>query len=239
MPIITLYGAKGGTGRTTTAASLARGMSKLGRYVTLVETDDANDPLARWRNAFDQSLLTVGSLDYRSASTPDEIDLAMRYALPTDQHVTIFDTSHQISAARSYAFELADLVLMPFTGFLDASIGISKASSQLSKSKHLMALPVGELEELSHQVAKWIPLVKPALPRDDRLILFSDEERTLDREMADADCTRYEDADTLANCLIELGINACPFVPMAGLPPIKRQPAPALRTDTANLEVSA
>lgn len=239
MPIITLYGAKGGTGRTTTAAALARGLSKLGRHVTLVGTDDAEDPLARWWKTFDRSLLSVGNLDYRSASSPDEIDMAIRFAPPSDQHVTILDTSHQVSAARCYAFELADLVLMPFTGFLDASIGISKASSLLPASAHLMALPIGDLEDLSRHVAKWMPVVKPSLPRDDRLILFSDMERTLDREMAAADCSGYEDLDTLANRLIELGISACPFVPMAGLPRIKRNPARALTDDNARLGVSA
>lgn len=239
MPIITLYGAKGGTGRTTTAAALARGMIKLGKWVMLIETDDADDPLARWFSAFDRSTLGVGDMYYQSCTSPDEIDKTLRAAPSDDRHVMIIDTSPRISAGRTRAFECADLVLMPFSGFLDADIGIANASSQLPAATYLRALPVQAPDGVSKQVAKWIPVVKPSLPRDDRLILFSDKERTLDREMAAADCSGYEDLDTLANRLIELGISACPFVPMAGLPRIRRKPARALTVDNARLGVSA
>lgn len=39
MPVITLYGSKGGTGRTTSAAALAAGLMAEGYEVTLVDTN--------------------------------------------------------------------------------------------------------------------------------------------------------------------------------------------------------
>lgn len=239
MPTISLYGAKGGTGRTTTAAALARGTIKLGRYVTLIETDDTDDPLARWFSEFDRSTLGVGDLAYRSCTSPGEIDMALRYAPPDDRHVTIFDTSPQVSAAKTYAFELADLVLMPFTGFLDAYAGIAEASSQIPARADLKALPVRAPNWLSQEVASWMPVISPALPDDERLVLFSEAEQTLSQEMSAADCSTYEHKDTLANRLIKLGISACPFVPMEGLPRIKRPIARALSDASARLQVPA
>ena len=62
MPTIALYGAKGGTGRTTTAVAIAHGMLARGMHVTMVETDTNDDPLARWWTAFDNPLYHDGDL---------------------------------------------------------------------------------------------------------------------------------------------------------------------------------
>lgn len=107
MPIITLYGAKGGTGRTTTTTAIALGMLARGMHVMLVETDTSDDPLARWWAGFDNPGFNAGDLDYRRCTTPADIDLLLRIAPSDDRQAIIFDTSPRVSAVRSYALELA------------------------------------------------------------------------------------------------------------------------------------
>lgn len=239
MPIITLYGAKGGTGRTTAATAIALGMLARGMHVMLVETDAGDDPLARWRAGFDNPGFNDGKLDYRRCMTPDDIDLLLRSAPSDDRQAIIFDTSHRVSAARSHAFELAHLVLMPFTGFLDAEVGIAKAASQLPASSTLKALPVRAPADLSTQVADWMPVLESALPDDERLILFSEAANRLLREMPATMYPDYHLMRSLPDRLFNLGLEATEFVPGPGMAPIKQTPARALADEHASLGVPA
>lgn len=239
MPITALYGAKTGTGRSSVAAAIARGMIARGMYVTLVETGRGDDPLARWCAAFDRSLLGAGDLQYWSCVTPGEIDARMRDTPPDDRHAIIFDISVQVSAARTYAFERADLVVMPFIKAKDAEVGIAQAARELPVASDLRALAVGAPGSLSKQVAKWMPLLDCALPLDDRLVLFSQASKDLTAEMVAADYAMYDEMRTLPERLFNLGMEAHAFVPGPGLPPIKRPAARALRAKNACLKVPA
>lgn len=239
MPIITLYGAKGGTGRTTAAAAIALGMLARGMHVMLVETDAADDPLARWWADFDNPSFNAGDLDYRRCTTPAGIDLLLRIAPSDDRQAIIFDTSPRVSAVRSYAIELAHLVLMPFTGFLDAEIGIAKAASQMPASTTLKALPVRSPGNLTTQVAEWMPVLESALPDDERLVLFSDAAKRLQSEMPTTNYPDYYLMRSLPDRLFNLGIEATEFVPGPNMAPIKQTPARALVNDNASLGVPA
>ncbi|MEP3638956.1 MAG: hypothetical protein ABJN14_17020 [Paracoccaceae bacterium] len=239
MPTIALYGAKGGTGRTTAAAAIAQGMLARGMYVTLVETDTGDDPLARWWAAFENPSYNEGDLDYRRCTTPAEIDLLLRIAPSDDRHAIIFDTSPRISAVRSYAFERAHLVLMPFTGSLDADIGIAKATSQLPASTTLKALPVRAPTDLSIQVSEWMPVLESALPDDERLVLFSEASNRLLKEMPATMYPDYHLMRSLPDRLFNLGLEATEFVPGPDMAQIKQTPARALTDDSACLGVPA
>lgn len=239
MPIITLYGAKGGTGRTTAAAAIALGMLARGMHVMLVETDTGDDPLARWWAAFDNPSFNAGDLQYSACTTPGEIDMMLRLAPSDDRQAIIFDTSPHVSAARSYAFELAHLILMPFTGVLDADVGIAKASPLLPASSALKALPVRAPAEISPQVADWMPVLESALPFDERLILFSEASNRLLTEMPTTNYPDYHSMRSLPDRLFNLGIEATEFVPGPNMAPIKHTPARALTDNNARLGVPA
>jgi len=144
MPILTLYGAKGGTGRTTAAAAIARGLLAGGYRVVMVETFvDPCAPLDHWSSEFDPAAIGPhGELNYAQCTSPAGIDAVLKEISPDERTVIIFDTSPVVSAARAYAFELADRVVMPFTGYLDAEVGIAKAAAQLGRSVDLVGLPV-------------------------------------------------------------------------------------------------
>jgi len=171
MPIISFYGARARTGRTTAAVAIARGLAKLGRRVTLVEISQRDITLEQWFAGFDHDLLGSGSLDFHHCESSDGLDSLLRLSPPDDRHVIIFDTDHLPSRVRIRAFEMADAVIMPFRCFEDADIGIASASSQLPTSTHLSGLSVGAPTHLSKQVANWMPLIKPGLPLDERLTL--------------------------------------------------------------------
>jgi len=234
MPIITLYGAKGGTGRTTVAAAVARGMLARGMDVTLVETAMEDDPLARWVAEINDTEPPSGDLIFRDCFAPGDIDMLMRYAAPDDRHAIIFDTTPFVSAVRTYAFELADLVIMPFSGYLDADIGIARASGHLPRTTNLCALAVRAPDHVAERVKDWMPVLKSALPDDERLILHSDASRGLTQALSDGVKNIGVDPSSLSDLLFNLSIEAHESPACE-----KRPPARALLDANARLAVPA
>lgn len=234
MPIITLYGAKSGTGRTMAAAAIARGMLARGMDVTLVETAIEGDPLARWVTEINDAEPPSGDLICWDCSMPGDIDMLMRDAAPGDRHAIIFDATPYVSAVRTYAFEVADLVIMPFTSSLDADIGIANAWAHLPRSTNLCALPIRAPDHVAERVREWMPLLKSALPDDERLILHSEASRGLTQALSDGVKNIGVDPSSLSDLLFNLSIEAHESPACA-----KRPPARALLDANARLALLA
>lgn len=183
MPIITLYGAKGGTGRTTSAATLALGFLQTGKTVTIIDATDGEPWLASWGQKTLSGRIPDDRLTISTINDPCELARAFQDAALDPDQVFIIDTAKHVSAARSIALELANLVIVPFRYFLDAEMAIQLASSQIPRSQHMIGLSLSGQSELSTSVLNWMPVFDTPIMWDDRFDLLGPDVSAI---MADA-----------------------------------------------------
>ena len=228
MPIITLYGSKGGTGRTTAAAMLAQGLLSHGANVTLVETvtDAEPHPLKRW--CIDMAALSPrgDQLSYMSGPNSAAFSSLADGIRTNERNFAIIDTGRYDTAARTAAFAIADLIIMPFTGFLDAKCGIDNAAIYLPEKHDIVGLAMHANRELSTKVRACLPVLGTSLPNAPEFSLFSKAANALTISMLSEAHDPYAGADDLSSRLFELAteVRSRAGANMQGL--IKR-PAPA------------
>ena len=173
MPIITLYGTKGGSCRTTGTTIMALGLALAGKSVTLVSTDGDMDVFDDWV----RTALEHGDPDWDlqtfSLLGPGDGDRLKRHLDADPDHFAIIDTARFVSPARSYALACADLVVMPFLGFLEARSGVESAAAQIPQGQQLVAVSGSGDEQTIREVARWMPLMQAPYPLDERLIPYS------------------------------------------------------------------
>lgn len=121
---------------------------------------------------------------------------------------------------------------MPFTGYLDAEIGIAKAAAQLGRSIDLVGLPVRAPALLINRVAELMPVLDNPLPDDEQLIMFHTASHSLDVEFASAGFGRSAVLGSLPNRLIK-------FAREVTIDPLGLPRAPALGHPNASLRIPA
>lgn len=174
MPLITFYGCKGGTGRTTAAASLALGFLAEGLDVSLVETDPSDRDLSDWAELVAEHGDPEWDLRVWPCWTAEDLFDLKRHVGTDPTRVAIIDTTKLVSGVRSVALEMANLVVMPFTSFIDAEIRVRLAAKQIPRDQRMIGLSIGADDDLCARVSEWMPVLSHSLPMDERLNLFSE-----------------------------------------------------------------
>ena len=228
MPIIALYGTKGGTGRTTAAAMLAQGLLSHGANVTLVETvaDAEPRPLRRWSTDVTTLSDRGNQLSY-AACLSSTAFTPLADSIGTDEHnFAIIDTERYDTKIRAAAFAIADLIIMPFTGFLDAKCGVKDAATCLPAGKDIVGFAMNADRELCARIHVSMPVLGTSLPNAPEFSLFSEAAKALTTTMLSKAHDPYAGADDLSLRLFELAteVRSRAGANMQGL--IKR-PAPA------------
>lgn len=183
MPIITLYGTKGGTGRTTSAAALALGFLQTGKYVSVIDATQDEPWLMSWVNKSQTDRRPNDRLSVAALNDPSEFAQVLRDHGKGPDQIVIIDTAKHVSAVRSIALDLADLVVVPFRYFLDIETALQRAASQIPREQQMVGLSLSGCAELSARVRPWMPVLDTALMWDDRLDLFGADASSV---MADA-----------------------------------------------------
>jgi len=228
MPIITLYGSKGGSGRTTAAAMIAQGLVAHGINVTLVETTQhgSPQPLKRWFEEAKHKELG-DQLQYAHASTPEGIDTLFHSILDDEQNFIAVDTGCKDTEVRRWAFSVADAVVMPFTGRLEAARGIDQLQSHIAEGKTVFALDMFGDAELAKSVRRSLPVFDTALSREEHFRLFSEPARRLTTELLSEDQDPYGIQEGPVAQLFDLATDVRGAVIHHRYCGQKRNPAPA------------
>ena len=183
MSIITLYGTKGGTGRTTSTAALALGFLQLGKCVTVIDATDDEPWLTSWVDHTQTGRVPNYRLIATAISNPSELARFLQDTADHPDQIVIIDTAKHVSAARGIALELADLVVVPFRHFLDAETAVQLAAAQIPRNRQMVGLSLSGQSELSAFVSHWMPVLDTSVMWDDRLDLFGADASAV---MADA-----------------------------------------------------
>lgn len=228
MPIITLYGAKGGTGRTTAAAMIAQGLVAHGINVTLVETTQPGSPqpLKQWFEEAAHNDLS-DQLQYAHTSTSKGNDTLFSSLVDDEQNFIVVDTGCKDTEIRRWALKVSDAVAMPFTGLLDAQCGIEHLRSDVLKGKTVFALDMLGDPELTKSVRRSLPVFDTVLSRDVHFSLFTDEARRLTTELMSEDHDPYGVKEGPVAQVFDLATDARGAVLQARYCGIKHKPAPA------------
>lgn len=228
MPIITLYGAKGGSGRTTAAALIAQGLVAHGINVTLVETTQhgSPQPLKQWFGEAVHNELG-DQLQYAHAETPEGIDTLFSSIIDDEQNFIIVDTGCKDAKIRKWALSVADAIVMPFTGRLEAARGIDQLSSYVPTRKTVFALDMLGDPELSNSVRRSLPVFDTKLAREEHFSLFTDPARRLAAELLSEDQDPYGVKEGPIAQLFDLATDARGAVLQARYWGSRHKPAPA------------
>jgi len=225
MPIITLYGCKGGTRRTATSAAVTLGLLADGFEVTLVDINKEFRPFLDWAD----QLAVLGSPDWKSQVWPvsEMEDLAEleRRLCADPNHVAIIDTPRDVSGLRSQALDIADVVVMPFASYLDANIGVQRAFEQIPRAQQLVGVTIGSGLVISDSVAEWMPVLPQQLPTDERLNLMSAEADDFIREMGRYNASEISLSHTLNNTVCTLAREITNYAKDIDLGAIETAPA--------------
>lgn len=236
MPTITLYGCKGGTGRTTAAAALSLGLMAESFDVVILDTDRDELVFENWAKHMADIAGSVWT--GRVAPVQNVLELlAQKKGSETNPvEYTVIDTSRYPSDLRLMAFELSDLIVMPFGSFLDAKIGIERAAEAIPKGKRLVGLSHGPGTEILHLVREWMPLLSRTLPQDQRLQPFSKASDHFVRKTLNTKSPAIRGLEGTLRFLIR---DISSEMMMQHLQPRPIKPAKALITPNASLAATA
>lgn len=206
MPIITLYGSKGGTGRTTAAAALAVGLLAEGFDVTLVDTN----PEYRWFKTWGERLVGSGVENCRVGDADHILHLAaLERELDGDPNrFAIIDTPRDATDLRLMALAIADTVITPFGSYMDADRLVSQAAFDIPDDRHLVGLAINHGAEISNLVANWMYLFGEALPFDPRLDVLSPQFDAFAHDMLASDVEPEAERDDLKRSVRSLAFEA-------------------------------
>ena len=81
------------------------------------------------------------------------------------------------------ALNIADIIVAPFGSFMDADFIVRHAASDIPRRTHLMGLPVDHGADILDLVEPWLHVTAGILPKDERLMLFSERSDAFFAEM--------------------------------------------------------
>ena len=125
MHTITIFGLKGGTGRTTLTMALASALVAKGRRVLLVDATDESamtraGALLAWVACQREDGTAKDAVEARVLAADDDLEEVLARAARRGVDIALIDTDGHLNAHHSAAGGAADVVLVPFLGKLEA-----------------------------------------------------------------------------------------------------------------------
>lgn len=157
MQTITLFANKGGSGRTVSTMALASGFLAQGLRVTVMDCSDLAgceaSPLRAWREQMATCKLRRAQLDLVECQGQEEVEDNVAAAETQGIDVLLVDTSARILEPQLVALDMADLIIAPAIGPLEAKRISGSVAKYLDAPKQLYGLVIGSHKGLP-QAAK-------------------------------------------------------------------------------------
>ena len=204
MHTISIFGLKGGTGRTTLTMALAAALVAKDRRVLVVDaTDDArrghDTSLAGWTERQREDGLADDALEALALAADDDLKDALARAARRGIDVALVDTEAWLNGHHPVAADTADLILVPFLGWVEAET-ISRRLEPAGETAPIFGVEVSaDKDELRRRRALGHfggPTLRTALPRSDVFARMPGMGR-LDRHVAALDDPGAADAQAV------------------------------------------
>lgn len=208
MHTITIFGLKGGSGRSMLTKVLAAALAAKGRRVAIVDTTrEASRPTLTsheaWAARCHAEGIDAGALTVLPVGDSGHLPDALAEARQRGAEIALIDTRACLTPHHAYAAMATDLVLVPFTGRLEAeTVGAHlKEAGDRAPILGVNAGVGGDAARQRHAAELYRgPMLKTALPRSDLLATMPSLGR-LDRlvsDLEDAPVTDMNEAPEVA-----------------------------------------
>ncbi|AUQ63193.1 hypothetical protein [Phaeobacter inhibens] len=173
MKTITLFANKGGSGRTVSTMALASGFLTQGRRVSVMDCSDLAgceaSPLRAWREQMATCKFHRGQLDLVECQGREEVEDNAAAAKAQGIEVLLVDTSARIFEPQLVALDMADLIIAPAIGPLEAKRISDSVAKYLDTPKQLYGLVIGSHNRLppagkTRKAFGFHPVFKSELP---------------------------------------------------------------------------
>lgn len=173
MRTITFFANKGGSGRTVSTMALASGFLAQGRQVTVMDCSDLAgceaSPLRAWREQMATCKLRRAQLDLVECQRQEEVEDNVAAAEAQGIDVLLVDTSARIFEPQLVALDMADLIIAPAIGPLEAKRISGSVAKYLDTTKQLYGLVIGSHNRLplaakTREAFGFHPVLKSELP---------------------------------------------------------------------------
>lgn len=173
MRTITIFANKGGSGRTVSAMALASGFLAQGRRVAVMDCSDLSgckaSPLSSWLRQMVRCEFRRQQLDLIECQTCDEVKDNSAAAEAYGIDVLLVDTSARIYEPQLVALDMADLIIAPAIGPLEARRISDGIGQYLDAPEQLYGLVIGNQNRLpqaakTRQAFGCYPVLKSELP---------------------------------------------------------------------------
>ncbi len=149
MHTITTFATKGGAGRTTTILTLACGFLAIGKRVAIMECSDVAGrkgppgqtlTLLDWVEQMHKAGEQSSNLGFAPCRTAQEVEDSVALMETCGYDILLIDTQPWIEQAHSTALRLADLIIAPATGPLEAQTTVRSITDHLDSADDLIGL---------------------------------------------------------------------------------------------------
>ena len=175
MHTISIFGLKGGTGRTTLTMALASALVAQGRRVLVVDaTDRATSgrayTLTAWATRQHEDGTARNALEALPLTADGDLEEALARAARRGIDIALIDTEAWPNAHHPVAADTADLVLVPFLNWVEAET-VSRRLEHAGETAPIFGVEAGaDRDELRRRRALRSfggPTLRTALPRSD------------------------------------------------------------------------
>ncbi|ATF19460.1 hypothetical protein [Phaeobacter gallaeciensis] len=169
MKTVTIFANKGGSGRTVSTMALASGFLAQGRRVTVMDCSDLAgceaSPLRAWR----EQMATRAQLDLVECQGQEEVEDNAAAAEAQGIDVLLVDTSARIYEPQLVALDMADLIIAPAIGSLEAKRITHGIGKFFDTPEQLYGLVIGGQNRLpqatkTRKAFGFLPVFKSELP---------------------------------------------------------------------------
>lgn len=154
MHTITFYAPKGGSGRTVATMALASGFLGQGKRVAVMDCSNVagnkDAPLSQWSGQMRACGINPPQLQVIACRTEDEVEDRAAEAQMQGIDILLIDLTAQINAAQLAALGLADLVIAPANGPLEARFILEGSDKHLGTTDDVMGLINGCMNGPAH-----------------------------------------------------------------------------------------
>jgi len=149
MHTITTFATKGGAGRTTTILALACGFMAIGKRVAIMECSDVagrkgpsdqTQTLLDWVDQMNKTAVQSSDLGFVPCRTAQEVEDSVALMETCRYDILLVDTQPWIEQPHTTALRLADLIIAPATGPLEAQTTVRSITDHLDAADTLIGL---------------------------------------------------------------------------------------------------
>lgn len=152
MHTISTFATKGGAGRSTTVMALSCGFIALGKRVAVLDCtgqiswqmgQEMSTTLEAWRSHMQTADYSSGRIELIQCHSQRQVEDKWAAAKTCGFDVLLIDTQHRLEDRQSAALGLADLIVAPATGPLEARCTASSVKDILGFPENLLGLVTG------------------------------------------------------------------------------------------------